>query len=109
MKKKIFYWSPCINPVGTIKSTINSAISLKKFNNNYDVTIINVCGEWDNYQKTLNDNSINLINLNFKYFNFLPKRGFLGSRLSYMIIFILSFFPLLLLLKKNNLIKLYCI
>ncbi len=102
MKKKIFYWSPCINPVGTIKSTINSAISLKKFNNNYDVTIINVCGEWDNYQKTLNDNSINLINLNFKYFNFLPKRGFLGSRLSYMIIFILSFFPLLLLLKKKQ-------
>ena len=102
MKKKIFYWSPCINPVGTIRSTINSAISLKKFNNNYDVTIINVCGEWDNYQKTLNDNSINLINLNFKYFNFLPKRGFLGSRLSYMIIFILSFFPLLLLLKKKQ-------
>ena len=29
-KKKIFYWSPCLNPVGTIKSTVNSAISLKK-------------------------------------------------------------------------------
>ena len=32
MKENIFYWSPCLNPVGTVKSTINSAISLKKFN-----------------------------------------------------------------------------
>ena len=35
MKKNIFYWSPCLNPVGTIKSTINSATSLKKFNRDY--------------------------------------------------------------------------
>ena len=50
MKKNIFYWSPCLNPVGTIRSTINSATSLKKFNPNYDVSIINVCGEWDDYK-----------------------------------------------------------
>lgn len=30
MNKKIYYWSPCINPVETVKSTLNSAISLKK-------------------------------------------------------------------------------
>ena len=34
MKKKIFYWSPCLNNVGTIKSTINSALSLKKYDQN---------------------------------------------------------------------------
>ena len=87
MKKKVFYWSPCLNPVGTIKSTINSAISLKKFDQDYDVSIINACGEWDAYIETLDKNSINLIDLNFKYFKILPKRGFLASRLSYLIIF----------------------
>ena len=32
MKKTIFYWSPCLNPVGTVKSTLNSATSLMKYN-----------------------------------------------------------------------------
>ena len=95
MKKKIFYWSPCLNPVGTVISTINSAISLSKYDKNNDVRLINVCGEWDQYRKTLNKNEIELIDLNFKYFKILPKRGFLGSRFSYMIIFLLSFFPLI--------------
>ena len=31
MKKNIFYWSPCINPL-ELKSTLNSAIALSKFN-----------------------------------------------------------------------------
>ena len=49
MKKKIFYWSPYLNPVGTVKSTLNSALSLKKYNNKYDV--YNQCvWEWNNYR-----------------------------------------------------------
>ncbi len=102
MKKNIFYWSPCLNPVGTVKSTLNSAISLKKFNQDCDVSIINACGEWDQYKDKLNKNSINLIDLSFKYFKILPKTGFLGSRLSYIIIFLLSFLPLFFLLKKHK-------
>ena len=102
MKKKIFYWSPCLNPVGTVVSTINSAISLSKYDKNNDVRLINVCGEWDQHRKTLNKNSIKLIDLNFKYFKILPKRGFLGSRFSYIVIFLLSFFPLIFLLKKEQ-------
>lgn len=102
MKKKIFYWSPCLNRVGTIISTINSAISLSKYDKNNDVKIINVCGEWDQYKEMLNKNSINLIDLNFKYFKILPKKGFLSSRFSYIVIYILSFFPLYFLLKKQK-------
>ena len=102
MKKKIFYWSPCLNPVGTVISTINSAISLSKYDENIDVRIINVCGEWDQHRTTLKENSINLIDLNFKYFKILPKKGFLQSRISYIAIFIFSFFPLLFLLKKEQ-------
>ena len=47
--KKIFYWSPCLNRVGTLYSTINSAISVKKYSKNFEPIIINSCGEWDNY------------------------------------------------------------
>ena len=102
MKKKIFYWSPCLDRVGTIISTINSAISLSKYGKYNDVRIINVCGEWDQYRKMLKDNSVNIIDLNFKYFKILPKKGFISSRFSYMIIYLLSFFPLFFLLKKEK-------
>ncbi len=102
MKKKIFYWSPCLNTVGTVISTINSAISLSKYDKNNDVRIINVCGEWDQHRTMLKENSITLIDLNFKYFKILPKRGFLPSRFSYIVIFVFSFFPLLFLLKKEQ-------
>jgi len=102
IKKKIFYWSPCLNPVGTVISTLNSAIALSKYGRDYDVSIINACGEWDNYKDEIKKNSINLINFKFKYFKCLPKTGFIGSRISYIIIFILSFFPLIFLLKNRK-------
>ena len=100
MKKIIFYWSPHLNPVGTLKSTLNSALSLKKYNNKYDVFVINACGEWNDYKKLFSDNSINLIKLNFDYLKFLPKTGFILSRFSYLLIYLLSFIPLVILLKK---------
>ena len=95
MKKKIFYWSPCLSHVGTVISTLNSAIALSKYNNDFDVSILNVCGEWDKYNDQIEKNSLNLINLNFKYFKYLPKTGYIGSRFSYIVIFIFSFIPLL--------------
>ena len=98
MKKKIFYWSPCLDRVGTVISTINSAISLSKYGKDNDVRIINVCGEWDQHRKMLKDNSVNIIDLNFKYFKILPKKGFIRSRFSYIVIYLLSFFPLFFLL-----------
>ena len=42
MKKTIYYWSPFLTKVGTVKSTLNSAISLAKFSNDYNVIIINL-------------------------------------------------------------------
>ena len=50
MKKSIVYWSPCLTKVGTMKSTLNSAISLAKYSENYDVTILNVFGEWTKFR-----------------------------------------------------------
>ncbi len=102
MKKNIFYWSPCLNTVGTVKSTINSAIALSKYTKDCNVFVINSCGEWNDYRDLFLKNSIGLIDLNFNYFKYLPKTGFIGSRLSYSIIFLFSFFPLLWLLKKEK-------
>ena len=103
MKKKIYYWSPCLTKIGTIKSTINSAIAMANYGKvKYDVYLINSCGEWDDYIDYLSDKNVNLINFRFKIFKYLPKNGFLKSRISYILIYLFSFFPLLKLLKKNK-------
>ena len=99
----LIYWSPFVGNVGTIKSTINSAIAFKKFaKNTCNVKIVNVCGEWNNFKDIIGKNDIELINLTFNYINYLPKNGFIKSRISYLIIFLISFFPLLRLLKKEQ-------
>ena len=103
MKKTIFYWSPCLNKVGTVISTKNSAISIAKYKKNqFDVKLINACGEWDEYKNDLIKNGVDIIDFPIKYFKFLPKTGYFSSRFSYIIIFLLSFFPLLILLKKEK-------
>ena len=44
--KKIYYWSPCLANIGTVKSTINSCLALSKYNHqNFNVVLINSCGE----------------------------------------------------------------
>ena len=102
MKKSVVYWSPCLTKIGTVKSTLNSAISLAKYSEDYEVTIINVFGEWSSYEKYLNRNNVNIKNLTFDYYNLLPKNGFLKSRLSYVIIFLVSAFPLLFFIKSKK-------
>ena len=103
MKKKIFYWAPCLNKVGTVISSKNSAISLAKYQKrNYEVAIINACGEWDEYKKEIINNNIKLVNLTFSFHNILPKTGFLKSRISYLIIYLICFIPLVICLKKHK-------
>ena len=103
MKKSIYYWSPCLNPVGTVKSTLNSAISLMKYSKEtYEVSIINSCGEWDDYINFFSENNVKVINFKYKFFKYLPKKGFLQSRFSYLLIYLLTFFQLLNLLVKSK-------
>jgi len=99
--KEVYYWSPCLSKVGTTSSTINSAIGLSKYGK-YSVKIINSCGEWDLYKKKFSENKIDVIDFPIKLFKYLPKEGFIGSRISYIIIFLFSFFPLLRLIKKSS-------
>ena len=102
MKKKVIYWSPCLNPVGTIKSTINSAVSLSKYSKDYEVAIINACGEWDKYLDYFKENHVKIINFKYNFFKYLPKHGYVQSRFSYIIIFLLCFFPLIKLIKSSK-------
>ena len=79
--KTIYYWSPFISKVATIKAVYNSVNSINKYSNNkLSPKIMDVYGEWENY----------------KYFN-QKKNNFysLSSlRLKYFLIFLLCFFPL---------------
>ena len=103
MKKKIFYWSPCLNPVGTVKSTLNSAMSLAQYGrNDFDVTVINAFGEWDQYLELFEKNNIKVINFKIKFYKFLPKVGYIQSRFSYLIIYFFCFIPLLRLIKTSK-------
>ena len=102
MKKKVIYWSPCLNPVGTIKSTINSAVSLSKYSKDYEVAIINACGEWDKYLDYFKENHVKIINFKYNFFKYLPKHGYVQSRFSYIIIFLICFFPLIKLIKSSK-------
>ena len=103
MKKKFFYWSPCLNPVGTVKSTLNSAVSATQYGSNFfDVTLINACGEWDEYLDYFKDNHVKIINFKYKFFKYLPKHGYIQSRFSYIVIFLLCFFPLIKLIRSNK-------
>ena len=102
-KRKIFYWSPCLTQVGTVISTKNSAIAMAKYKkNDFEVYIINACGEWNDHKSDFNLNGVHVINLNFNYFWLLPKEGYFFSRLSYIIIFLLSFFPLLIKIRTEK-------
>ena len=101
--KSVFYWSPCLSEVGTVKSTLNSAISLSKYSKDqFKVKIINTCGEWDDYLDIFENNNIDVVNLSFKFFHYLPKNGFLKSRISYLLIILFSTLPLIKLLKKDK-------
>ena len=60
----------------------------------YEVSIINSCGEWDDYVNFFSENNVKVINFKYKFFKYLPKKGFLQSRFSYLLIYLLTFFQL---------------
>jgi glycosyltransferase involved in cell wall biosynthesis len=93
---KIHYWSPFFSKIATIQAVLQSADSLIKYGRkqNYNVSIIDAIGEWDEYKNEIN-NKINVIKLNkLDYINKIPKGGYIKSRFSYIFIFILNFFKL---------------
>ncbi len=101
---KIHYWSPFFSKIATIQAVVRSANSLIEYgkNINYEVSIINAIGEWDEYKDVINK-KINIINLNkLNFLKIIPKDSYLKSRFSYIFIFFLSFFKLKRLIQNDK-------
>lgn len=75
MKKKIFFWSPMLGNVGTIKATTNSAEAISQYSD-YDVYLLNVFGEFNFYKNNLNN--IKVLNI-FSFLTFLPTTGMISK------------------------------
>ena len=100
---KIYYWSPHINKdVATVKAVLNSAKSLKKYSQKYEVNIINVFGEWEFCKE--NNKEISFIDLYISKKLSLNQNitGYVKSRLTYLLIGLFSIIPLYKLLKKDK-------
>jgi len=98
----IYYWSPFITHVATVKAVINSASSLNRYSQKYTTSVINVAGEWNIYKKDLLKKNIKIIDLtSSKIIDNKKVSGFFKSRIIYIYLFLISFFPLIKLLKKN--------
>jgi len=102
-KTSIYYWSPFLTPIATCKAVINSAYSLNKFGKDFDATIMNFFGEFNQNISEIRKKKINLLNFyNLNIIKYLPKYGKISSRISFLIFFILGFLPLLKTLKKKT-------
>lgn len=102
--KKIFYWSPYLSNVATIKNVLNSAMSIKKYyKKSLNVSIIDVVGEWSKYKKEIEAYKINRIKMpGLKLNKFLPIEGFLKSRIFFLLIFFFKYFSLKQIIKNEK-------
>lgn len=94
---KVYYWSPHLSKVATVKSVFNSCKSLNQ-KKPYNGKIINVVGEWDHVHKKYR---IDLFS-KFKIYKYIPRTGFFFSRFASILIFIISFFPLYFFLRREK-------
>ena len=79
---KIFYWTPYIGNVGTIKATINSAKLMKKLG--HDVALYKLKYEWIGYEEEIKDAGIEIIDLDLlKSLKWYPH-GKIRSRLYFL-------------------------
>ena len=102
--KKIFYWSPHISKVATIKNVINSAFSLKKFNKEkINVSILDVIGEWSNHKSEFESKKINYLKISgFEISKLLPISGYLVSRIIYFFVLVTKILKLKKLIDKEK-------
>jgi hypothetical protein len=73
-KKYIYYWSPFLTKIATIKAVLSSAESLVKYSNEFQPTIINAAGEFDEYiYKIKKQVTVSELELTFDYYTKIPK------------------------------------
>ena len=101
--QKIYYWAPFIDKVATIKAVYNSVNSLNRYSSKkYNAKIIDTFGEWkmNNYFDQNKNYFFPLTK--FSFLNKFSSLGFLKSRIKYVLIFLLCFFPLKNFIDKNK-------
>ena len=100
---KIFYWSPFLSNIATVDAVAKSIKSILNYDKEkqFKPSIIDVAGEWD--LKRHKVDNVNIIKLyNKRYFKNLPKGGYIKSRVSQILIFLLNFLKLKKLLEKEK-------
>lgn len=102
-QKKIYFWAPFLSNIATAKAVINSSFAINKYLNNFKPYIIDSIGEFESKKNELNQKKLNVIKLRkFNFTTILPSDGKIYSRFSFIIIFLINFFPLKKLLKKDK-------
>ena len=61
--------------MGTVISTKNSSVSLTKYSKEYEVFIINACGEWDKFKDEFLKDDVSVIDLGLNILNICPRQG----------------------------------
>tara|TARA_E500000178_G_scaffold16919_2_gene16151 strand:+ start:8118 stop:9251 length:1134 start_codon:yes stop_codon:yes gene_type:complete len=103
MKKKIYYWSPFLGRVATIRSVINSMIGLKRYyGKNYEINLVNCYGEWDRFRSRFKQEKINTLDLQKRFYFNIDLNGFFFSRFIYFFTLIISYKKFKNLLVKNQ-------
>ncbi len=103
MKKEIYYWSPFLGRVATIRSVINSMIGLKRYyGKHYKINLINCYGEWNSFRSRIKREKINVLNIQKKFNLNVDIHGFFFSRLIYFFTLLVSYKKLKNLLSKNQ-------
>ena len=87
MHRTIYYWGPFTDRnVATKKAIYNSAKAINQYSKEFKAKIINAIGEWKD-DEILSEKDL-FYNTSNKIFEYLPRFGWIKSRLSYLIIFI---------------------
>ena len=101
--QQVYYWSPYIGNVATIKAVLNSLYSLKKYSKNkLTPSLIDSCGEWENFKDELLEKKISIKKLDNKFRINTSISGFYRSRFAFLKIFFSCFFLLKKLLKNDK-------
>lgn len=102
-KKKIYYWSPFLSKIATCRSVINSAKALNDFSSKYESFILNFFGEFNSFNTEIKKKNIKMLNYyNINLSKYLPYKGKIKSRFSFLILFFLGYFPLKNVIKKHQ-------
>lgn len=101
---KISYWCPYISVGGVIKLIINSSNSLVRYSHNkFNLEILSFFGEWHGYKSNFSENNIKIVGFFSKNFKkYFLSNGYVLSRISFIMIFLFSLFPLYKYLRKEK-------